>query len=355
MDNLQRATEQLDRAAAVTPGEPVLVVTRAYSEYLAGAPRTTSLPAVSQALQGPAQDTINLQVGQVLLDSAGHFDDSLQLFQGWARLDPGNLLILDRYASELLCTRRPREALQIFDIMNARSVQDIFLPARGRVLFAYSGRTRELRSALDAVPQLPSDYRIWFEFDALRFEHRYEELLHLLTRTSVQRLVPPPENYSFLVGVPAPVAELRGWAALLAGDSAAAQATGAELAAVVAEAHTSEVGAWYLATLNAEANLLAGARTAAIADARRSLALRPRTKDALAWREVALRNARVLAWAGAQDEAVALLETLSSGDNGLGPAEITRDPLYERPLADNPRYGRLRTRLEAVIGATRLE
>jgi hypothetical protein len=57
----------------------------------------------------------------------------------------------------------------------------------------------------------------------------------------------------------------------------------------------------------------------------------------------------ILAWAGAQDEAIALLEGLSNGFPGLGPAEITRDPLYSKPLANNVRYQALEKGLEEQI------
>jgi hypothetical protein len=75
-----------------------------------------------------------------------------------------------------------------------------------------------------------------------------------------------------------------------------------------------------------------------------SLASRPRTEDALTWVDVAAVNARVLAWAGAEDQATQLLEGLSTVDNGLAPAEITRDPLYDLPLAGNARYRALKAK-----------
>ena len=61
--------------------------------------------------------------------------------------------------------------------------------------------------------------------------------------------------------------------------------------------------------------------------------------------------ALILAWAGAQDEAVELLEGLSNGFPGVGPAEITRDPLYRVPLVNNPRYKALEQKLEVEIAA----
>jgi hypothetical protein len=61
--------------------------------------------------------------------------------------------------------------------------------------------------------------------------------------------------------------------------------------------------------------------------------------------------ARVLAWADAGDEAVALLEQLSTRYPMMGPADVTRDPLYSIPLAGNERFRALERRLEAEIAA----
>ena len=46
-----------------------------------------------------------------------------------------------------------------------------------------------------------------------------------------------------------------------------------------------------------------------------------------------------------------LLEQLSTQYPMIGPAEITRDPLYAMPLAANARYQVLESRLEAEIAA----
>ena len=62
-------------------------------------------------------------------------------------------------------------------------------------------------------------------------------------------------------------------------------------------------------------------------------------------------GARVLAWAGAADDAVTLLETLSHGYPGVGPATIVRDPLFSVPLAANPRWRSLAQALNAELAA----
>src|SRR5690606_31237300 len=63
--------------------------------------------------------------------------------------------------------------------------------------------------------------------------------------------------------------------------------------------------------------------------------------------------AATLAWSGAEDEAVKLLSSLAAGAAVLGPAMITRDPLYFVPLENNAAYRALAARLEARMQATR--
>jgi hypothetical protein len=67
---------------------------------------------------------------------------------------------------------------------------------------------------------------------------------------------------------------------------------------------------------------------------------------------VRLMTARVLAWAGEDDEAIALLETLAHGYPGVGPATITRDPFFSTRLSANPRWHALERALNAELAAS---
>jgi hypothetical protein len=69
---------------------------------------------------------------------------------------------------------------------------------------------------------------------------------------------------------------------------------------------------------------------------------------------VLVSSAVAFAWGGAEDEAAGLLEQLAEVNVGLALAEITRDPLYSVPLADNARYRALSARLEVQIAVTNL-
>lgn len=101
--------------------------------------------------------------------------------------------------------------------------------------------------------------------------------------------------------------------------------------------------------MEAEGELLAGNPSQAIAKTREAIAMTPHTMHIGYDLQSQATAAAIFAWAGASDEAVVLLENLSKGFPGLGPAEITRDPLYSIPLANNARYKILERKLEAEI------
>lgn len=148
-----------------------------------------------------------------------------------------------------------------------------------------------------------------------------------------------------------PVAELQGWAKLLERDAVAAARDGRVVLDFAAHEPVTKWNAWYLRLLAAEGALFTGDRVRAAEDARAALAMAPPNVHTGIQRYVRAQAARVLAWAGATDEAEHLLEQLSTAFPTIGPAEITRDPLYSIPLAEHPRYKVLEQRLEAEIAA----
>jgi hypothetical protein len=119
----------------------------------------------------------------------------------------------------------------------------------------------------------------------------------------------------------------------------------------VARQSTTRWNAWYLRLLAAEGALFTGDRALAIRETRAALSLAPR--DIHPGIQIYSRSlaARIFAWADAGDEAVKLLEQLSTEYPMAGPAEIVRDPLYAVPLATNPRYRELERKLEVKIAA----
>jgi TolB-like protein len=352
-ERLTLARADLDAAEKLIPGDATLKATELLYRHTMG--MDVAVASIIDIATEGAVDPLNLYFLNVALVQAGHLDDSLALLEHWVQLDPANITILDLYAEELTLARRPKEALRVYDQINARSDTDFYAVWRARVLFAFTGNVDAFRKAIDRQAPLANvDLTLFNQFDALRFEHRYEALRRLLDGAALDSVGQWSAGERVGSGR-RPLSEMRGWIALLLGDAQAAAAEGRALATFLAAAPKLPTTGAYLRSLSAAAHLFAGDKPGAIAAARESLAIGPRAHDILVWRYVAATAACVFAWADAPDEAMDLLEQLATVDAGLGPAEITRDPLYAVPLADNARFKALSKKLEAQMAATKLE
>ncbi len=152
-----------------------------------------------------------------------------------------------------------------------------------------------------------------------------------------------------------PLAEFRGWTNLLLGDTVGAAQQSKPILDFVAGTKETRWNNWFLRMLTADAHLFSGDKPAAIAAAKEAMALFPCSLDAMRCLYPAVLGAQVLAWAGDDDAAVALLERLSLGTPGIAPAHAARDPMFTLPFAKNARYQALKAKLEAQMAATRLE
>jgi len=297
--------------------------------------------------------TDSAAVGQhaVLLMLNDRLDESIVLLQSLAARDPGNILILMNLAAELGLAQRPVEALRVRNLTMERFPGYVFPLLQGRLVFGFTGRTEPWRTAVDqhreALNSATSIYRA--HWDLLRFEYRYADLrqsLESVDAPSLRGSAITSGGFSLCCVGRRPTAVYRGWADLLNNDPSAAAKEGRSVLEFVANEPPTRWNKWFLRTLAAEGSLLSGHREQAITAARDALTLMPRKLDTLRSRYASAIGARVFAWAGAQDEAVALLEQLAVARPGLAPAEVTRDPLYFTPLARNARYQALVARLE---------
>lgn len=296
-------------------------------------------------------DSTSVSQLATLLMLDDRLEDAIAILQVSAARDPGNMQILAVLAAELGLARRPVEAMRARDLLLNRYPDAAFLLQRGRLIFTYTGKTDAWRTAADQNRNVLTDsaaiYRTYW--DLLRFERRYADLKRALDSVAVPTLsgsAITSGGFSLCCVGRRPTAVYRGWANLLSDNGAAAESEGRSVLEFVAKETPTRWNDWFLRTLSAEGLLLAGKPEPAMQAAREALALMPRNGDTLRWRYASAVAARVFAWAGAADEAVALLEQLATLKPGLGPAEIARDPLYSIPLAGNPRYRTLVERLE---------
>jgi hypothetical protein len=268
---------------------------------------------------------------------SGRLEESLAAHEQAADLDPGNPTIFRFWMSNLFTARRPAEALRV-----AQRFDELF-PGRidrGALLFEYTGSTARWRQEME--PQDPG------QFELLRYERRLAELKPLLSGFKAKefRQFSP---YGSLISPMKPVAELKGWERLLAGDHAAAAREGLSVLEYVKQQPRRKWNAWATHLLTAEGALFVADHARAQSEARAALHAMGDAPDFTVGAHARLLAARVFAWSGARDEAVDLLVRLSTRYPGVGPAAITRDPLISMPLAEHAGYRQLAQQLESEI------
>jgi TolB-like protein/DNA-binding winged helix-turn-helix (wHTH) protein len=282
------------------------------------------------------------------LGTAGRTEESMAYYRQASELDPGNPSIHGDWASALKMERRAEESLR-----RSRDFESRYpgLATYGWRLFGFTGqleRAREETALLEAAGD--QEALLAANFELLRYSQRLGELVPLIDRSRLETI----RQVSFgRFTIPAigrkPVAELHGWASLLTNDPVSATRDGRMLLEFSAREPVTIWNAWHLRMLVAEGALFTGDKARAVAEARAGLAMAPKNLHPGIQRYGRALAARIFAWADAPDESLALLEQLSSEYPMIGPAEITRDPLYTIPLAGNTRYRVLESRLNAEI------
>ena len=297
---------------------------------------------------GPLNADLLLTKGNFLM-FAGRLNESLAVQAQAARLDPGNALIYRFWVSNLAAAHRPAEMMRVLKDFDSRFPARLF---RGEYLFGFTGTTarwwrrfERLRTGGDANATLSA------EFDLLRYERRFDELRARLAAPGPSEFGQHSAPVARVGASLKPVAELRGWERLLAGDTGAAARNGSVLEAFIAQLPQASWNEWWRRLLGAESALMLGDRARALDQARTAARLTSGRSSLPESVHIRMLSARVLAWAGALDESVALLDTLAHEYPGVGPAAIVRDPFFTTPLARNAHWQTLERTLNAEIAA----
>jgi TolB-like protein/DNA-binding winged helix-turn-helix (wHTH) protein len=347
---LEAQSRDLTRARQLLGDDDPLVLT-AQAMFLAISDRDyeTALDRIAAAEAAGLKDPAVLRTRAMQFVVMGRFDEAIASHRSLAALDPGNFVLVNEMAVLLSLAHRSGEAKLVSDLVVDRFPENAIAHlTQARLIFAYTGRTNRWRAAYEkTLPTLNVDRRIMEQFDLLRYEARFADLRKVLDAERDETIGAGTFNSLTLCCVgQRPLAEYRGWTALLMNDAEAAAQEGRQVLRYVKSARLTRWNDWYLQLLRAEGLLMTGDRSKAVSAASASLALVPRAKNAVNWRYAAAIAARIFAWGGAPDEAVAILEGLDAARPGLCPAEITRDPLFQVPLERDSRYKLLRARLE---------
>ncbi|HEX6395952.1 MAG TPA: winged helix-turn-helix domain-containing protein [Steroidobacteraceae bacterium] len=346
-ENLRATRGDLDEARELAGDVPLVSMTEGWYAQIVDwdmdkARRMLAMPAVLAS-----RDVAVLMDRASVLATDANPHEAIDLYRQAARLDPANRGLVERWVAVLWNLRRPAEALEVLQAFHRSASPRIAFD------FAFTGLVAPLDERVNPVSErIDADSRLMARVNRFRLRGRLDDavvLLEQMKRSTMRQDSPSPVSIP-AIGVK-PVAELLGWTLLLKGDLTGARHAGLTLREFVAQEKATKWNAWFLRVLAAEGELFSGNREQAIREIRDARRMIPERLNVAVDRYLPAVTAMILAWAGAEDEAIALLESLSTRYPGLGPAEIVREPLYTVPLQANPRFQVLATRLEAEIAA----
>jgi TolB-like protein len=359
--NYRSISADLAAAQRMAPNDPIVRAAFGYFMLVVGQ-FSRSLEAIESAEAAGLRTPEWLIPKTRALLSLGRVDDAIKVHEQMLSVDPANPLVLQFTAHHMLLLQRPEMSLRVTRLA-AETFPDLANYFRGYVLLAARGDLQALHEAVAPIladsdlsaPQLRDPFIVGTNFEVLRFEHRYPELVEFLRRVPAPSL---PFNGDFnevfdSVGE-RPTAEKLGWAYLLLDQRALARDQGKAVLAFVAGQGETRLNRFYLRLLAAAGYTFTGQKQEAITAARAGLALMPRSENAVAWVGAAAQGARVYAWNGEDDEAVKLLEALAGAAPGMQPGFIARDPLFTIPLAKNAGFQSFVAMLEEQMRNARL-
>jgi TolB-like protein/DNA-binding winged helix-turn-helix (wHTH) protein len=347
--NIEGARADVRNARQLAGGTPLVLVREASIAYLVDGDLDRALELIAEAERAGPLNADQTMTKANFHAHHGDLDVALPLFERAATLDPGNATNFRFWSNALFTAHRPAEAMRVAEQFEAR------LPGRinfGALLFSYTGAIERWRAdvaRLNATSEFAS--KLDWQFELLRFERRYAEMAALLDHTD-QTMFREHNAYGNLNLFGAslkPVAELRGWERLMAGDAKGTARAGEALSEFVRTSVVTSWNAWWMKLIEAEAALFKGNKAQAAAHATSALTLLRKYPGSASSIYARSRAARILAWAGSHDQALDLLQTLATQSPGIGPAEIVRDPLIEIPLRENARYREMAGMLESAI------
>jgi TolB-like protein len=344
---INRTRADLASAKRLAPRDPLVLA--AEGVHLTWIER--DLPRALEKFQAAADvglmDSMMLIRHSVLLERLGRYDEAHAILERALALDPANPFLLAS-ASLQLGWFRADEAIRLAERAIALYPERPFLRlVRAQVIFHSSGRMDELQRELASAGRyLPPAFLLDLYFPVLVSQRAYGELQALIDAIpeSEIRAVPGTGGGGTMFGVGVrPLAQFRGWLALARGNFPDAARYGAEVLEFVARQKMSVHNDWFLHLLNADGYLMSDQREQSIAAARAAMECMPISRDRFG-SYVATRAAFNLAWCGATDEGLTILETLQGCGELYVP--IFLDPAFFSVLVGDARFQSLKERFE---------
>lgn len=301
-----------------------------------------------ELLQG-SRDRNAVLVQAFIFNNTGNFAESNALLDGLLRAEPGNQRLLRLRMINLLAQRRWDEATEL-----AHSLLQLSPALRGLRMSLPTQGSRQtllpadelLAIAREAKADSGEMYPLLHQLRQLEYAGRHAEARAVLDALTIEAYPVGPATAALPGLGYAPVAELRGWNALLRNDAEAARRAADSLREFLAAHPRSQWNGWLQTLQAAHAELFSGRPDASAAFVREALLSPPRIANAHieTWRKYLA--ATVLAWSGAADQAVTLLEEIADGTPAAAPGQITEDPYLSTPLGNHAGFLALRARLQ---------
>jgi TolB-like protein len=352
---LADAHRDLAIAKRLAPQDPAVTASEA-SLAFAEKNYDRALELYAAAETAGLADPRMLEGKEALLFELGRYKEAAALSGQLLKLDPKNQGPWYENWFAFMELHLPQEAMRAADL----APSDAREPMRLTVRTEFTGDRAAFVGSNKIGAAEPLDSREHIDFnlnqviDSLLYLGQYREARQIIDKSGVKTIRMVDWDWpTRRIGL-TPVADLRGWQDLLLADAPAAKSDGERILRFLDSEPATKWNRWFREILRADAHLFMGDNAAAITTADGAVALTKAEASVSDRANAFVWATQIRAWAGAQDDAAARLESLSTSIPGLWTGEIVLDPVWSVPLTHNAVYIRLCARLEAQMKAMKL-
>ncbi len=281
---------------------------------------------------------------EMVLFELGRYQEAATLAEDLMNLDPKNHSPAGDNWFALMELHRPQEAMRAAELVPndqreelRATVREEFTGDRAAFVAMNKGGAA---APLDSPAQV--DINLYNVAEALLYLGQFREARQLIDKFNVETVRLTVWDWPTLRVGRMPISDERGWLDLLLADGPAAKSDGERIVRFLDSEPATKWNRWFREIFRADAHLFMGDNAAAIRTADGAVALTKAEASVSDQANAFVWATQIRAWAGAQDDAVARLDSLSTSIPGLWTGEIVHDPLWAVPLARSPAYIRLR-------------